>query len=150
MTATNDLRDQPDAGAASGAGGPLDVLGVDNAMLAVGDFDLALEFYAIRLGLELKFQIPGKGIACFHLGPEEPGLIVHVRPVEPEDPRETPRLWLEVRDARAAAAELRARGIAPLEEPFEVPTGWTVELADPWGNVIGLTDYTKDPTRGRP
>ena len=149
MTATNDLRDQPGASPASGAGGPLDVLGVDNVMLAVGDFDRALEFYVSRLGLAPKFQVSERGIACFHLGPEEPGLIVHVRPVAPEGPRETPRLWLEVRDARAAAAELRARGIAPLDEPFEVATGWTVELADPWGNVIGLTDYTKDPARGR-
>ena len=33
---------------------------------------------------------------------------------------------------------------------FEVATGWTVEVADPWGNVIGLTDYTKDPSRARP
>jgi hypothetical protein len=59
-------------------------------------------------------------------------------------------LWLEVRDARAAAAALRARGLEPAEEPFEVATGWTVEVADPWGNVIGLTDYTMDPSRGRP
>jgi predicted enzyme related to lactoylglutathione lyase len=134
----------------SGPRSPLEVLGVDNAMLAVGDFEQAVEFYGGRLGLPLKFELPEKGIAGFRLGPEEPGLVVHVRPVVPEAPRDTPRLWLEVRDARAAAAELRARGVAPLEEPFEVATGWTVELADPWGNVIGLTDYTKSRSRGRP
>jgi predicted enzyme related to lactoylglutathione lyase len=128
----------------------LQILGVDNAMFAVGDFEVAMEFYSSRLGLPLKFQLPDRGIAGFRLGPEEPGLFIHVRSVVPEGPRETPRLWLEVRDARAAAAELRSRGVVPLEDPFEVATGWTVEVADPWGNVIGLTDYTKDPTRARP
>jgi predicted enzyme related to lactoylglutathione lyase len=118
-------------------------------MFAVGDFELAVEFYGSRLGLPLKFQLPEKGIAGFRLGPEEPGLFIHVRSVVAEGPRETPRLWLEVRDAHAAAAELQARGITPLEEPFEVATGWTVEVADPWGNVIGLTDYTKSPAHGR-
>ncbi|MER6003076.1 VOC family protein [Nonomuraea angiospora] len=34
-------------------------------------------------------------------------------------------------------------------EPFEVFTGWTVEVADPWGNIIGLTDYTKQPHLAR-
>ena len=35
-----------------------------------------------------------------------------------------------------------------LAEPaFEINTGWVVEFADPWGNVIGLTDYAKDPAK---
>lgn len=28
-------------------------------------------------------------------------------------------------------------------------TGWTVEVTDPWGNVLGFTDYTKRPELGR-
>ena len=128
----------------------LDILGVDNVLVAVGDFEVALDFYAGSLGLPLKFQIPALGIACFKLGPEAPGLLVRAGAVHARNPRETPRLWLEVRDARAAAAELRAREVTVVDEPFEVATGWTVEVADPWGNVIGLTDYTKDPPRARP
>ena len=127
----------------------LEILGVDNAMVAVGDFEPAVDFYGGRLGLPVRFQVPGRGIAGFRLGPEEPGLIVQVRSMQEHQPRETPRIWLEVRDARAAAAELRERGVTPLEEPFEVATGWTVEVADPWGNVIGLMDYTKSPAHGR-
>ncbi len=42
------------------------------------------------------------------------------------------RVWLEVLDA-----------------PFQVATGWTVEVTDPWGNTIGFTDYTTMPARGR-
>lgn len=136
----------PNAGARPGA---LDILGVDNVLLAVGDLETALDFYAGGLGLRLKFQLPELGIACFRLGAEEPGLLLRAAAVHAQGPRDTPRIWLEVRDARAAGAELRERGLAPLGEPFEVGTGWTVEVADPWGNVVGLTDYTKDPARAR-
>ncbi len=129
--------------------GELDVLGVDNVLLAVGDFELALEFYEGSLGLPLKFELPNLGIACFQLGREAPGLLLRAGAVHRQDPRDTPRLWLEVRDARAAAAALRELGVTALDEPFEVATGWTVEIADPWGNVIGLTDYSKDPSRAR-
>lgn len=129
--------------------GALDVLGVDNVLVAVGDFDVALDFYEGTLGLPVKFQIPSLGVACFRLGPEEPGLLIRAAAVHPQQERETPRVWLEVRDAKSAAAELRRRGVEPLSDPFEMATGWTVEVADPWGNVIGLADYTKDPARAR-
>lgn len=128
----------------------LEVLGVDNAMFSVGELDAAIEFYGDRLGLPVKFQVPTMGIAGFRLGPEEPGLFVSARGLPEQGPRDSPRLWLEVANARQAAAELRARGVQPLAEPFEVATGWTVEVADPWGNVIGLSDYTKAPERARP
>jgi len=40
---------------------------------------------------------------------------------------------------------------AYLAQPtVEIKTGWVVEFADPWGNVIGLTDYVKDPAKARP
>jgi predicted enzyme related to lactoylglutathione lyase len=58
-------------------------------------------------------------------------------------------VWLEVRDARGAARALEAAGVPPLDHPFPVATGWTVEFADPWGNVIGLTDYSRRPELGR-
>jgi len=128
---------------------PLDVLGVDNLLCGVGDFEVALDFYSGALGLPIKFQIPSLGVACFRLGSEEPGLLIRAGAIHHQEARETPRVWLEVRDAKAAAAELRQRGVEPLAEPFEVATGWTVEVADPWGNVVGLADYTKDPVRGR-
>ena len=60
-----------------------------------------------------------------------------------------PHLWLEVADARAAAAELAAAGVRLLAPPFRIPTGYTVEVANPWGNVIGLTDYALRPDLAR-
>lgn len=44
-------------------------------------------------------------------------------------------VWFEVADAR------------DLADPFDVTpqrirTGWVIEVRDPWGNTIGLTDYS--------
>lgn len=58
-------------------------------------------------------------------------------------------MWLEVPDATVAAEHLRAAGLTPLSDPFPIATGRTVEVADRWGNVVGLTDYSAAPDRGR-
>ena len=44
---------------------------------------------------------------------------------------------------------MAAGGQALLREPFQTATGWTVEIADPWGNVAGLADYTLRPDLAR-
>jgi predicted enzyme related to lactoylglutathione lyase len=138
----------------SGETTALAVLGIDNVLFTVGDLAAAVDFYGTRLGLALAFRLDDRGIALFRLGDESPGLLLRVGPVSEEpgqgDGGAVPRVWLEVVDARAAAAELTRRGLTPLRDPFPVATGWTVELSDPWGNVVGLTDYTTMPERGRP
>jgi predicted enzyme related to lactoylglutathione lyase len=124
----------------------LELLGVDNLLFAVGDLDRALAFYRDQLGLPVRFAFPEVGIVGFSLGADHTGLILRQQDALPEaPPRPTPRAWLVVADARAADAALRAAGITPLALPFAVRTGWTVEIADPWGNVLGLTDYTSAP-----
>jgi predicted enzyme related to lactoylglutathione lyase len=120
----------------------IEVLGPDNVLFGVDDYDSARRFYSEVLGLRLKFEVGAMGLAGFRLGEVEPGLFIRAGGGRP-------RLWLEVADAREAARELRARGVELLSEPFEVQTGWTVEFADPSGNVLGLTDYTKRPDLGR-
>ncbi|MFC4590544.1 VOC family protein [Sphaerisporangium corydalis] len=120
------------------------VKGVDNVLVGVGDLDEARRFYGDRLGLPVRFAV-GQ-MALFAIGDEAPGLLVRVGHVADGG---SMRVWLEVADARAAGAELVAAGVRLLAEPFEVHTGWTVEVADPWGNVIGLTDYTKRPAMAR-
>lgn len=130
------------------------VLGIDNVLFDVGDLDTAIDFYAGRLGLPLAFRLDNPGIALFRLGPEPPGLLVRrsdIAPARAPTPAAgAPRLWLEVADVRAVAAALGPAGAEPLGEAFSVATGWTVEVADPWGNVVGFTDYTTMPERGRP
>jgi predicted enzyme related to lactoylglutathione lyase len=121
----------------------IDVRGVDNVLFRVGDFKRARNFYEAALGLQVKFEAGEIGMAGYWLGQERPGLFLQTG-------AGTPRLWLEVKDARFAAARLRGRGINLTREPFEIRTGWTVEFEDPAGNVIGLTDYTKAPRLARP
>ncbi|MEU4232431.1 VOC family protein [Nonomuraea sp. NPDC026600] len=114
----------------------MNILGVDNILVGVGDLARAKEFYGGVLGLREKFST--EELALFAIGAETPGLLVRVREGRPG----SMRVWLEVPDARAVAKEVGG-------EAFEVFTGWTVEIADPWGNVIGLTDYAKQPRLSR-
>ncbi|WP_128433292.1 VOC family protein [Streptomyces cyaneus] len=127
-----------------------ELLGFDNVLLPVGDLDEAVRFYE-RAGFAVGFRLDEAGIALLKVGGETPGILLRqeeeLRHRTPPWP--SPRVWLEVPDARAAARALTDAGVAPLDEPFSVATGWTVEMADPWGNVIGFTDYSKRPELGR-
>ena len=62
---------------------------------------------------------------------EEAGLVVLAGDVPPGPPRSSPRLWLEVPDARAAGTALAATGVALLGEPRELRTGWLVRSPTP-------------------
>ncbi|MVO83565.1 VOC family protein [Streptomyces sp. p1417] len=127
-----------------------DLLGFDNALFPVGDLDESVGFYE-RAGFPVTRRLDEAGLAILKVGPETPGVLLRVedgigrRP----PPWPTPRVWLEVPDARAKARSLAAAGIPVLAEPHSVATGWTVEIADPWGNVVGFTDYSKRPELGR-
>lgn len=93
----------------------MNVLGIDNILLAVGNLDQARAFYGRALGLPEKFAVVDAGIVCYRLGGEEPGLLLRVDPdLAAAPPRSTPRAWLEVPDARAASRFLQDRGVAPL------------------------------------
>lgn len=122
-----------------------EVWGIDNVLLDVGDLAAARTHFA-ALGLVERFTIPEAGIVLYAVGDERPGMLIRARPDVAESPPAGPRMWLEVADARASAATIP---IAPLADPFQVRTGWAVEYADPWGNVVGLTDYTREPALAR-
>jgi predicted enzyme related to lactoylglutathione lyase len=127
-----------------------ELLGFDNVLLPVGNLAEAVAFYE-RAGFAVGFRFDEGGIALLKVGGETPGILLRQeeglghRP----PPWPSPRVWLEVPDARAAGRELAGAGIAPLDEPSSLATGWTVEIADPWGNVLGFTDYSKRPELGR-
>ncbi|MFE5819804.1 VOC family protein [Streptomyces sp. NPDC056479] len=127
-----------------------ELLGFDNVLLPVGDLAEALGFYE-RAGFTVGFRLDEAGIAMLKVGGETPGLLLRQEEAVAHRPPPwpSPRVWLEVPDARAAARALRDAGVEPLDAPFSVATGWTVEIADPWGNVIGFTDYSKRPELGR-
>ncbi|MEV5883994.1 VOC family protein [Streptomyces sp. NPDC052020] len=127
-----------------------ELLGFDNVLLPVGDLGQAVAFYE-RAGFPVAFRLDEAGIALLKVGGETPGLLLRAEEEFGQRPPlwPSPRVWLEVPDARTAAEALHRAGIPPLDEPFPVATGWTVEFADPWGNVIGLTDYGKRPELSR-
>lgn len=127
-----------------------ELLGFDNVLLPVGDLEEAVAFYG-RAGFGVAFRLDEAGIALLKVGKEAPGVLLRVEEALGQRAPEwaSPRVWLEVRDARAAGRVLEAAGVPLLDAPFSVATGWTVEFADPWGNVIGLTDYSKRPELGR-
>ena len=107
------------------------VLGLDNVLLDVDDLEAAKGFYSGQLGLGVNFDFPDAGVVGFRLGDEEAGLVVRAGDVPPGPPRSSPRLWLEVPDARAAGTALAATGVALLGEPRELRTGWLVRSPTP-------------------
>ena len=127
-----------------------ELLGFDNVLLPVGDLAEAVAFYQ-RAGFGITARLDEAGIAVLRVGPETPGLLLRVEEAlgHRPPPWASPRVWLEVPDAKAAARALSAAGVTPLDAPVSVATGWTVEIADPWGNVIGFTDYRKRPELAR-
>lgn len=127
-----------------------ELLGFDNVLLPVGDLAEALAFYE-RAGFAVGFRLDEAGIAGLKVGGETPGILLRTEEGLGYRPPPWPsaRVWLEVPDARAAARALSDAGLVLLDEPASVATGWTVEIADPWGNVVGFTDYTKRPMLGR-
>ncbi|KUL52600.1 MULTISPECIES: VOC family protein [unclassified Streptomyces] len=126
------------------------LLGFDNVLFPVGDLGEAVGFYE-RAGFPVALRLDELGLAILKVGKETPGVLLRVEdgilPRTPVWP--SPRFWLEVPDARAKGRALTDAGVVLLAEPFSVATGWTVEIADPWGNVIGFTDYLKRPELAR-
>ncbi|MDX2543985.1 VOC family protein [Streptomyces sp. WI04-05B] len=127
-----------------------ELLGFDNVLLPVGDLGEAVDFYQ-RAGFGITARLDEAGIAVLKVGGETPGLLLRVEEAlgHRPPPWASPRIWLEVPDAKAASRALTAAGVTPLDGPVSVATGWTVEIADPWGNVIGFTDYRKRPELAR-
>ncbi|MFJ5261319.1 VOC family protein [Streptomyces sp. NPDC088387] len=127
-----------------------ELLGFDNLLLPVGDLGEAVEFYE-RVGFTVGFRFDEGGIALLKVGAETPGILLRYEEAlgHRPPPWPSPRVWVEVADARAVARGLAAVGVPPVDEPFKTATGWTVEVCDPWGNVVGFTDYVKRPELGR-
>jgi predicted enzyme related to lactoylglutathione lyase len=127
-------------------GARMDILGIDNVFVEVGDLDEATHFYRDMLGMPIAKRFDAMGTILFQVGAETPGLGVRAVP----SPRiGAQKIWFEVADARAAAAELKASGVSLLAPALLIPTGWVFEVIDPWGNVIGFTDYLTKPELGR-
>src|SRR4051794_16966116 len=92
-----------------------ELLGFDNVLLPVGDLDEAVGFYG-RAGFGVAFRLDEAGIALLKVGKETPGLLLRREEALGQRPPEwaSPRVWLEVRDARAAGRVLESAGVQPI------------------------------------
>ncbi|HEV3281274.1 MAG TPA: VOC family protein [Acidimicrobiales bacterium] len=115
------------------------------------DLDRSIDFYGRTLGLAVAREFgqgEGRGVVFFTGG----GLIEVVAgrepagPTEPGEPARTPvALWLQVRSAEAALAELAERGV-PVARPARLEPWGLVEawIDDPDGLRIHLVEVPPD------
>lgn len=109
----------------------------DNFFLPADDLEQAKEFYIDTLELETKFDFSDMGMTAFKVGDNEPAIILSTRP------QAQPAIWFTVENVSQAYHTLKQKGVSFLGAPFEIATGWAVEFNDPFGNRLGLTDYSK-------
>ncbi len=111
----------------------------DNFFLPSDDLGAAKQFYGETLGLPVKFDFSDAGMTAFKVGDQEPVIIVQdVAKI----PNAKPAIWFTVEDVRATYEELVSKGVTFLSEPYEIPTGLAAQFTDPFGNRLGITDYT--------
>jgi len=111
----------------------------DNFFLPVENLETAKEFYKDKLGLGIKFDFADKGMTAFKVGENEPAIIVSTMQ------NAKPAIWFTVESVQDTYEELKQKSVTFLSEPFEIMTGLSVEFTDPFGNKLGITDYTKMP-----
>ena len=111
----------------------------DNFFLGVDNLDEAQRFYEGVLGLGLKFHFSEQQLMAFRVGVEEAAIILKEKSLH-KDAKAA--IWFVVDDVKREYDLLANKGVAFLSEPFRIRTGLAVELEDPFGNRLGITDYS--------
>lgn len=111
----------------------------DNFFLPVNNLEKAKEYYQ-KLGLSIKFDFSDNGMIAFKVGNQEPAIILKDTK---KFPNAKPTIWFVVDDVRTEYKKLKDSDIIFLSEPFEIYTGLAAEFEDPFGNRLGITDYSK-------
>ena len=112
----------------------------DNFFLPSSDLKKGKEFYQDLLGLPIKFDFSVMGMVAFKVGDNEPAIILKDTSKFPEA---KPTIWFVVDRVQEEYIRLNAKGLKFLSEPLEIHTCLAVEFEDPFGNRLGLTDYSK-------
>lgn len=111
----------------------------DNFFLPTDNLDAAKNFYGKMLELPTKFDFSDAGMVAFKVGDQEPAIILQdVAKI----PNAKPAIWFTVEDVRATYKDLQEKGVVFLSEPYEIPTGLAAQFTDPFGNRLGITDYS--------
>jgi predicted enzyme related to lactoylglutathione lyase len=112
----------------------------DNFFLPVNNLNEAKNFYNQILGFPIKFDFSDAGMTAFKVGDQEPAIIVKDTKIFPST---KPTIWFVVDDVQLEYKKLKDVGVVFLSEPFEIHTGLAAEFDDPFGNRLGITDYSK-------
>jgi predicted enzyme related to lactoylglutathione lyase len=112
----------------------------DNFFLPSSDLKKGKEFYQDLLGFPVKFDFSNMGMIAFKVGDNEPAIILTDTS---KFPHTKPAIWFVVEVVTEEYKRLKAKGLKFLSEPFPIQTGMAVEFEDPFGNRLGLTDYSK-------
>jgi len=116
------------------AGMPI-IRALDAVTVPVPDLDAGLRFYRDALGHPLFWRNDAVGQAGLGLPDSDAELVLTTRQTyEPN--------WL-VASADAAAETIRTAGGRVVTEPFDIPVGRLVVVADPFGNRLVLLDLSK-------
>jgi predicted enzyme related to lactoylglutathione lyase len=114
----------------------------EHFFLPSGDLKESMEFYQALLGLPVKFDYSNIGMMVLKVGESETTLVLKELK---RFPQAKPAIWLLVEDVQEEYKRLSAKGVKFLSEPFPYETGFAVEFEDPFGNRLGLTDYSRRP-----
>ena len=114
--------------------------GYDNFFLPVDNMELAEKYYSEILGLSVKFKFENIGMTAFNVGNEEPAIILKDKKMY-EDMK--PTIWFTVDNVVEEYENLLKKGVEILSKPFKIKTGMAVEFYDPFGNRLGITDYSE-------
>ena len=112
----------------------------DNFFLPSRDLKKGKAFYQDLLGLPVKFDFSDMGMVAFKVGENEPAIILKDTNKFPDA---KPTTWFVVDSVEEEYKRLSDKGLKFLSEPFPIHTGIAVEFEDPYGNRLGLTDYSK-------
>ena len=133
---------------------------ISHVNVFVLDQDRAKDFYTNALGFEVRTDVNMDGFRWLTVGPKgQPDLnILLARPAPPMFSEEDAELLrglvakgsmgggvIETDDCRATCEQLKARGVAFLQEPAERPYGIEALFRDDSGNWFSLTQRSKQP-----
>lgn len=111
----------------------------DNYFLGVNNLMEGRKYYEETLGLDLKFDFSKNGMIAFNVGNEETAIILKDINLFKNM---KPTIWFEVENVQKEYEKLKSKGVRFLSEPFRIKTGMAVEFEDPFGNRLGITDYS--------
>lgn len=111
----------------------------DNFFLPVDNLEKAKDYY-LKFGFSIKFDFSDNGMVAFKVGSQEPAIILKDKKKFPDA---KPTIWFVVDNVSSEYRNLKEKGISFISEPFEIYTGLAAEFEDPFGNRLGITDYSK-------